>query len=133
VHPGGNYGSKDITLSLNLAVSDIDAFLYRVGFNVILAGVFRPLAPADPCQTEIDKLKKLEFDCHSGYQNQIDAKKAILETVDRREYARIKGEIDVLTEKLGRCPIDLTAARNALNLCKIAYSIKEDNPLVENL
>jgi hypothetical protein len=48
INPGGNFGSNHVTLELGLAVRESDAYLHRVGFNIILTGVLRPLPPVEP-------------------------------------------------------------------------------------
>ena len=119
VHPSGNYGSKDITLALMLGVSDFDATLYRVGFNVILTGVYRPIPPVDPCQAEVDELKRLETLC-SGIDKEIhDHKGTFNPKGSPDEKASYKQTLDRLTKIKETCPTNLAAARNALNVCRL--------------
>jgi hypothetical protein len=42
------YGQSTITLSIDIAARDTDAFLYRVGFNVTIVGVAKVLRPIPP-------------------------------------------------------------------------------------
>lgn len=119
VHPNGNYGSKEITLALNLAVSDSDAVLYRVGFNVILAGIFRPLPPVDPCLQEVNALNRLENLCDGGYESLISIAQEQLQHAAPPQKAAIVRRIRELQENLNNCPVDLEAARSALNRCRL--------------
>lgn len=119
IHPVGNFGVKEITLALDLAVRDNDAYLYRVGFNVLLTGFLRPLPPVDPCLDEQNALNRLESLCNGGYQAQIDALQDLLPDAPPPQKADIIRAIRELQEKLNSCPTDLTSARKALNVCRL--------------
>ena len=46
--PNGHVSSNQTQLALDLAVSDTDAVLYKVGFNIIMSGYVRPIPPPPP-------------------------------------------------------------------------------------
>jgi hypothetical protein len=129
VNPDGNFGSNTITLELGLAVRDNDAYLHRVGFNIMLAGVIRPLKPVDPCKAEVDKLTELEHGCGGAYQAIIDSLRASLPTATPQQKGDINRAIGQLEEKIRSCPVDLGNARNALNRCRISQTSSTDLPV----
>jgi hypothetical protein len=122
VHPNGNYGSKEVTLALNLAVRDSDAYLLRVGFNIIMSGVLRPLPPVDPCKAESDELNRLDKLCnHGGYEGLIEALQAQLQNASPSQKPDIIKEIGRLQKSLQNCPIDLANADAALTACRVQH------------
>lgn len=119
IHPDGNFGTRQITLALGLAVRDSDAWLHRVGFNITLTGVLRPLLPVDPCKDEAEKLQQLQNLCDGGYESQIAIAQAQLQHASPAQKPAIIRLIRRLQESLGNCPVDLQTAQAALNRCKI--------------
>jgi len=119
IHPNGNYGTKELTLALKLAVRDTDAYLYRVGFNIIFTGFLRALPPVDPCKDEADALARLQRMCNGGYQGIIDSLQELLATATTQQKEGIMDAIRELNEKIDRCPVDIANAEKALASCRI--------------